>query len=121
MKKVFILASMLLLSFGCKRGPTLEGNWKATATTGILAVTLDLHVKPADGGKFTGTLDIPELKQVDAKLDNITLTEGAVEIAAGQGGTFKGKLSEDGNTIEGNWTLSGMSFPLSFKKAIDAK
>ena len=112
---------MLLLSFGCKKQPSLEGNWKAATNTALLTINIDLNVKPEDGGKFSGTLDVPELKQVGAKLDSITLTDGAVDIAAGLGGSFKGKLSEDGNTIDGDWTFSSMNYKLSFKRSSDGK
>ena len=121
MKKALLLASLILLASGCKRGPTLEGDWKASTTAGPLTVHLDMNVKPESGGKYSGTLDVPELKLTAAKLDTITLSDGSVDIAAGQGGSFKGKLSDDGNSIDGDWTIAGTAVKLNFKKTTDAK
>jgi hypothetical protein len=87
-----------------------------------LKVLVDLALD--SGGQWIGDIDIPQQGTKDLRLKGISVTGSAVafELTAGPGQpTFKGKLSEDGKTISGDFVQAGNSFPFTLTRTGEAK
>ncbi len=105
-----------------KTGPA--GHWEGSiAVPGMeLNVLIDLALD--SDGKWIGDIDIPAQRVTDMPLKNISVSGSAVgfELAMGAGApAFKGKLSEDGSTLSGDFTQAGSSFPFTLKRMGEAK
>ena len=103
---------------------TPAGRWEGSivAPSGELKVVVDLD-RDSDGS-WIGDIDIPQQGVVDLPLKSISVSNNAVtfELPAGPGGPrFQGKLSDDGNALAGEFMQAGSSFPLSMKRAGEAK
>ena len=122
MKKALLLSLLLLSAYGCKREPSIDGKWHGAIAIAGKDIPLDLNVKKESDGSYSGTMDSPEQKSMGLKIDQITLKDKAVKLGLAKlGGTYDGLLSDDGNTIVGNWSQGGFSLKLDLKKAADAK
>ncbi len=107
----------------------LEGHWEGSIQVPgtELKFNLDFHPK---GDGWEGDLSIPIQRIQDFALADITLADGTVGFALpnqpGIAGspTFKGRLSEDGKRITGDFTQGGQTLPFSaergLKRAADA-
>jgi hypothetical protein len=87
-----------------------------------LKVLVDLALD--SGGRWIGDIDIPQQGTKDLRLKGISVTGSAVafELTAGPGQpTFKGKLSEDGKTISGDFVQAGNSFPFTLTRTGEAR
>ena len=94
------------------------GAWSgAINTPGVaLQITVNLDLKDA---KWTGAIDIPMQNVKGVPLTNIKVDGSTVGFAiAGIPGdpTFAGKLSEDGNTISGDFTQGPGKFPFTLSR-----
>jgi CubicO group peptidase (beta-lactamase class C family) len=105
--------------------PNPAGHWEGKITlspAAELGVLVDL-AKPADGA-WSGTIDIPMQGAKGLPLTAVTV-EGAkasFEISGVPGKpTFKGILSPDGNTLSGDFSQSGQTFPFSLSRAGEKK
>jgi len=126
--RTVITAFCLLLVFStfsfAQSKPGAAGHWEGSITlpNGALKVIVDLD-RDAKGA-WIGDIDIPDQGVKDLSLRAIAVSGDAVsfELTISAGGPkFDGKVAEDDNTITGNFTQAGSSFPLSLKRTGDAK
>ena len=95
----------------------IEGIWQGTLRFSGMELRLIFTIfKKADNG-LTATYDVPEQNVKGALVDKITYNNGGVilEIIPIQG-VYKGKISEEGIKIEGNWIQGGMTLPLVLER-----
>lgn len=119
------LAAILLLALTVGAMPvlaeaTLAGHWEGAIEIPGTKLGVDLDFKAGEGGAWTGDISIPLQKAKDLPLTNIQQTGAAVsfEIQGVPGSpTFKGTLSEDGETLAGDFSQGGGTFPFSLKRA----
>ncbi len=114
-----LLVPQLSLSALAQNQPDVRGHWEGAITlpNGDLAFLIDLTRK--EDGLWAGTIDIPSQGAKGLALGSITVTPSAVSFTiTGVPGdpTFKGKLSEDGKTIAGDFTQGGQTFPCKIAK-----
>lgn len=100
------------------------GHWEGSiaAPTAALKVIVDLDRDAK--GTWIGDIDLPEQGVKDLPLRNVSVSGESVSfgLPAGQGDPmFKGKLSEDGATISGDFFQAGGSVPFSLKRTGAAK
>lgn len=100
------------------------GRWEGSIAipTGDLKVIVDLDRDAK--GTWIGDIDMPEQAVKDLPLRNVSVSGESVSfgLSAGPGDpTFKGKLSEDGATISGDFFQAGGSVPFSLKRTGEAK
>jgi hypothetical protein len=100
------------------------GRWEGSIAvpTGGMKVIVDLD-RDAQG-VWIGDIDLPDQGVKDLPLRNVTVSGTSVSFAlpAGPGEpTFKGKLSEDGATLSGDFFQGGGSVPFSLKRTGEAK
>ena len=82
-----------------------------------LAIIIDFN--ETEDGSLTGLIDIPLQQAIDLPLINIQLKANSIsfEIQDVPGSPkFDGNISEDGNTISGDFTQSGQNFTFEIKR-----
>lgn len=94
------------------------GSWTGTLETGGTALRIVFHIEHTERGSLTATMDSPDqgvtgipASRVTADGDSLVLEVGSIN------GRFEGVLAEADSTIEGTWTQSGRSFPLTLSPA----
>jgi hypothetical protein len=93
------------------------GSWKGTFETAADEVRFVFHIERADDGALTASMDAPDngttgipVSSVSVDGDSLTLDVDSL------GGRFEGALA-GADTIEGTWTISGRSSPLTLTPA----
>jgi uncharacterized protein (TIGR03435 family) len=118
MKKLLLCVVALVAMLGMSaRAQDLAGNWQGTLKAGKdLRVILNVYKgdKDAWGAKMysidQGGQAIPAT--------SVTAHGSSIKISVDMiGGTFEGKLSEDGKTITGTWTQGTQPLPLTLVRA----
>jgi hypothetical protein len=105
-----------------KPGPA--GHWEGSinAPSGALRVVIDFD--RAANGAWIGDIDLPDQGVKDMPLKGITVSDNSIafNLTAGFGDPkFQGKLSDDGNTISGDFIQGPNKVPFSIKRAGEAK
>jgi len=100
------------------------GHWEGSITlpSGKLKVIVDLDRDAK--GTWIGDFDIPDQAIKDLPLSNVSVSGGSVSfgLSGGQGDpVFKGKLSDDGATLSGEFSQAGSSAPFTLKRTGEAK
>jgi len=99
------------------RAQSLAGDWLGTIQTGPVGLRLVLRVK-GSAGAFTATLYSPDQGASGIPVSSISLEGPTVKFASeAVHGSYEGKLSADGNRIEGTWT-QGEGVPLTFARSV---
>jgi len=92
------------------------GTWAGTLNAAGQALPLVFHIERDESGDLSGTLDSPDQGAYGLRLSTVEENAGAVVFAiAPLGGEYKGRLSEDGAGIEGQWAQGGGIFPLNLE------
>ncbi|MGW8267699.1 MAG: hypothetical protein ACWGSQ_15145 [Longimicrobiales bacterium] len=94
-----------------QEAPTPAGHWEGAIVVpgGELGIDVDLMV---EAGTWSGDISIPMQQTQDFVLSEVSVTGNEVSfLMVGVPGdpTFKGTMSEDGETISGTFTQSGQS------------
>jgi len=119
--RVLIAIFVLVLgTVSAAHAQTAVGDWQGTLKAGAVSLRIAVHIAADANGQFSGTLDsldqgargIP-LAAIVVGNSQLTFTVPAVS------GSFTGKLSDDGNTIDGSWT-QGASLPLVLTRGTSA-
>ncbi len=95
----------------------IEGIWQGTLRFSGIELRIIFTISRSPDNTLTATYDVPEQNATDVPVDEITYNNRDVrlEIIPIEG-VFKGKLSEEGEKIDGNWTQSGMTLPLVLER-----
>lgn len=96
--------------------PTLDGDWDGALSPGAgILLRLALHVENHDGA--TSAI-MTSIDQGNAQMSVSAVTQDGAAVTldvARVHGSFKGVLSDDGQTLSGTWT-QGAPMPLSFAR-----
>ena len=100
----------------------LIGHWEGAIKlpTGALNISVDFTV--AADGKLTATITIPQQGAKDMPLANVGFANGEVSFGLPNvpgDPKFRGKLSTDGQKIEGTFTQSLANFPCDLERKAD--
>jgi uncharacterized protein len=117
MKRILILAAIVVATACSVSAQDLAGDWQGTLKTGGGELRLVLHITKEPDGTLKATLDsvdqgangIP-VSAISLKGYQLNLSVDAVH------GRYEGKLSSDGKTIAGTWS-QGQALPLDFKRS----
>lgn len=97
----------------------VEGDWTGLLDAAGAELRLVFHIERDESGDLSGTLDSPDqgayglvLSAVEAGADGSVRFEFAMA-----GGEYTGRMRADGSGMDGQWTQSGMSFPLALERA----
>ena len=119
------MAAILLLALSVGVAPalaaeaSLTGHWEGAVEIPGTKLGVDLDFSQ-ENGAWKGDISIPQQKAKDLPLKNIQQQGTAVsfEIEGVPGSpTFKGTLSADGETVAGDFSQGGGTFPFGLKRA----
>ncbi len=98
--------------------PDVAGTWAGTLDAAGQELSLVFHIARGEEGQLSGTMDSPDqgayglaLSAVEAEEDGSVRFEFAMV-----GGEYTGRLSVEGEAIEGSWSQGGASFPLLLER-----
>ncbi len=96
----------------------IEGIWKGTLKFSGMELQVVFTISRSSSDTLAATYDVPEQNVAGAPVDKIALDSGNVrlEIIPIEG-VFEGKLSEEGDKIDGQWMQGGMTLPLVLERA----
>ncbi len=91
----------------------MVGTWKGALMTLGRSYRLALHVKTRSDAQLRGTIDYLDDHTSNIAADKVALAGNRFSFQVPAAGvTYSGELSDDGNSISGSWTESGVAFPL---------
>jgi len=111
-----------LFAFAAPQQNPLPGHWEGAIKlpTGALNISVDFTV--AADGKLAATITIPQQNARDLPLANVGFENGEVKFALPNipgDPKFRGKLSTDGQKIEGTFSQGGANFPCDLERKAD--
>jgi len=122
----FILILLLFLwtpaAFYCEEALSLAGHWEGTIEIPGMKLDVDIDFSQEADGSWKGDISIPLQNAKDLPLENISIEGNQITFSiSGFPGdpTLKGTFSEDGNTIGGDFTQGGNTFPFTLKREAD--
>jgi hypothetical protein len=106
-----------------KRAPRLaqlsdiDGTWSGTLDAGAQTLRVIFHLTNTEDG-LTATLDSPDQNARGIPATTVTRGGSSLKLEFKQiGGNFQGKINNDLATIEGTWSQSGGTLPLTLKRS----
>lgn len=97
------------------------GTWSGVLKVKGMELRLVFHVEQEEDG-LTATMDSPDQGATEIPVSDVSVAGDSVTLAVDRiGGTYAGTLADDGAKIEGQWTQSGRSFPLTLTPADEAE
>jgi uncharacterized protein (TIGR03435 family) len=112
MKKLMLCMVMLAAMLGTARAQDLAGNWQGTLQAGK---GLRIIVNFYKGTKDAWSAKMYSIDQGGQPIEATSVTRQGSSIKVSVdaiGGTFEGKLSDDGKTMTGTWTQGPQPLPL---------
>jgi len=112
------IACLLLFASSCKASATkdVEGLWQGTLKVPNGELRVVFHINKAADGRLSASMDSPDQGATGIPVDECTFTNGKLSLTAkGIGGAYDGTMKND-STIDGIWSQSGASLPLTLKR-----
>ena len=120
MTRLVAAVAIILSSAAAAGAQTVAGDWLGTLNVGPVALRLVLHITAASNGRLTATLDSIDQNAKGIPVSSIVLKDSSLSVGIDViKGSFEGRVSADGETIEGTWTQAA-SLPLVFRRVKDA-
>ncbi|HEY7545082.1 MAG TPA: alpha/beta fold hydrolase [Blastocatellia bacterium] len=114
-----LLISQLSLFSLAQSQPDVRGRWEGAITLPNGELDFQVNFARKEDGSWTGTIDIPSQGAKDLPLVSVSVSASAISFALADvpgDPTWKGKLSEDGKTIAGDFSQGGQTFPFKITK-----
>lgn len=119
------LSFLFLIIFGLSvyaQTNPVAGHWEGAIKLPTADLKISVNVTSSSSGKLEAAIDIPQQGAKNLALGDVGLTGDEFTFAIpGVPGDprFKGKISADGQKIEGKFTQGGMSFPCLLEKKVN--
>jgi pimeloyl-ACP methyl ester carboxylesterase len=118
-----LLASLAVMVSGpaaAVAGPGgVAGDWMGALDVGPVKLRLALHIEAGAQEGLTAKLNSVDQGAV-LPVDTTTFAEGTLRFAiTAIGATYTGTLKEDGSLLEGTWSQSGRSLPLTLRRVAE--
>ncbi|HMB26667.1 MAG TPA: serine hydrolase domain-containing protein, partial [Blastocatellia bacterium] len=118
----FLLSLFSILTFAAVQQSPMAGHWEGAIKlpTGALNFSVDFTV--ASDGKLAAAITIPQQGAKDLPLANVGFDNGEVTFGLPNvpgDPKFRGKLSADGQKIEGTFSQGGADLPCSLERKAD--
>ena len=95
-----------------------EGDWEGAVQAPDGAHPLAVHIHNQPDKTVTATLDSPGQNATGLPLSDVVQSGNSLEFQLRlANASFKGAYNKDANEIAGQWSQSGLSFPLTLKKS----
>ena len=113
MKKIlFLFLSIILFITGFSQ--VIVSNWIGILNAGGEKIELRLHLIQNTDKSYSSNWDVPAQKAMGIASSKTQLESNQLTIEIKMiGASYTGKINAEGNSIEGSWGQSGMSFPLN--------
>jgi len=96
---------------------SVVGTWQGTLKVGAVELRLAFKIKKKADDSLTATLDSIDQGAKDIPVDTVTWKDPDLKMELKKiGGAFEGKANKDYSQIEGKWTQSGGTWPLTIKR-----
>jgi len=99
-----------------QQSPDLSGHWQGALQTPSLQVPFDLDLAKDGSGRLVGTLSVPGQKIRGLPLTKVEVEGTAVNFQARSDQTFSGALSDDRQSMTGEFLISGNSLPFTLTR-----
>jgi uncharacterized protein (TIGR03435 family) len=121
MKKMLWIPALALCFGNALLAQSFPGTWQGAlkvpqAPNGELRIVLKMSTTPAD--KLAGDFYSIDQRTPAIPATTVTASGNTLKMAIQQlNGSYEGRMSADGNTINGTWTQNGNSLPLDLTRA----
>jgi pimeloyl-ACP methyl ester carboxylesterase len=118
MKYLIISSLLLLMGTNLQAQNDWAGTWEGNLKAGPQELRVVFHVKKGDNNTWTALMDSPDQMAYDLKMDEVIIKDDKEisMVLKAANAKFVGELSEDKQTIKGNW-IQGMELPLELKRS----
>jgi pimeloyl-ACP methyl ester carboxylesterase len=126
MKRLALVALVMVglapeWAFGDEAGKAsahgMAGDWEGTlSVTPQLGLRISLKVIEGRDGALSGTWGSPDEGLEGLPLGSIGFRDGVLTFATKHGVTYRGKRSDEGNEVNGQWTQRGRQYALTFRR-----
>ena len=118
MKRPLLWAVVLVAMFGTgARAQDLSGNWQGTLKAGK-DLRVIFTISKGDKDAWTAKMYSIDQGAQPIPVTSVTQHESSIKMSVEMiGGTFEGKLSDDGKTMTGAWTQGPQPLPLMLVRA----
>ena len=98
----------------------IVGTWLGTLSVQSTQLRIVFHIKAAEDGTLTATMDSPDQAAAGIPVSEVTYAgRHVVLVSAMVAGEFQGDLSADGSQLVGEWHQGGLTLPLTLTKTND--
>jgi pimeloyl-ACP methyl ester carboxylesterase len=94
----------------------ISGSWQGTLGQGASSLRLVFQIRKGERGEWTARLYNIDRSPTPIPASAVTLNGGVLRLTMEGRGSFEGRLSTDGQSLEGTWK-SGAAFPLLLHRA----
>lgn len=97
----------------------IDGIWQGTLKFSEMELRVVFTISQNPDNTLSATYDVPEQNVSGAPVDKITFNNNSNELhleIIPIEGVFKGKLTEDGEKIDGQWAQGGLELPLVLER-----
>src|SRR6478736_7592245 len=118
-RRTLIVATLLLAGSTTARAqPSLDpsGHWQGAVQTPSMPVPFDLDLTKDAAGRFSGTLSVPAQKIKGLPLTKVAVEGASVNFQARSDQPFTGVLSDDRQSMTGEFLISGNSLPFTLTR-----
>ena len=120
MKTAYLWMALVASPVLAANTPNVTGDWQGTLKVGASEMRIVLHVAGQAGG-YTATMDSPDQGANGIAVSSISFQDSKLNFRVDAiKGSYEGRMSVDGATIEGTWS-QGQQLALDFKRAAPRK
>ncbi|MGE0128465.1 MAG: serine hydrolase [Blastocatellales bacterium] len=123
-----LIANLLLvlictsLALAAPQQNSIAGHWEGAIKLPTGAINISVDFTAATGGKLSATITIPQQGAKDLPLSGVNFDNGEVTFGLPNvpgDPKFRGKLSADGQKIEGTFSQGGANLPCALERKAD--
>lgn len=98
-----------------------SGHWTGTIQIPDREVAIEIDLAKGGSGDLGGTIGVPSQNLKGLPLLKVVVDGSAVSFHARSDQTFAGRLSDDAQSMSGDFTINGSTLPFSLVRSGDAK
>jgi pimeloyl-ACP methyl ester carboxylesterase len=132
MKRLVLSAALVTMSLapgwavgddvGKATAQGMAGDWEGTlSVTPQIGLRITLRITEGKDGTLSGTWGSPDEALEGLPLGSIGFKDGVLTFATRHGVTYRGKRTDEGNEVVGQWTQRGREYPLTFRRSDPSK
>jgi len=118
-RRALIIAALVVgasVPTRAQQSPDPSGHWQGALQAPSMQVPFDLDLAKDASGQFRGTLSVPAQKITGLPLTKVAVDGTAVNFQARSDQPFTGVLSDDRQSITGEFLISGNSLPFTLTR-----